>query len=68
MSVSIFGGTGRPTKSESERRRREFVRLLANGKSFADAALEAKVKPDRALQILWDQRELCHLDEHVQAA
>ncbi len=68
MTVSIFGGTGRPNKAESERRRLEFVRLLALGTPFPEAAEAAKITPERALQILWEQRELCHLDEQACAA
>lgn len=66
--VSIFGGRGRPAPDESERRRREFVGYLASGDSFRVAASRARVSPARALDLLWDQRELCHLDEELSKA
>lgn len=68
MSLSSIGGTGRPNTSESERRRLEFVRLLAGGRSFRDAATEARITPERALDLLWAQRELCYLDDQEIAA
>jgi hypothetical protein len=62
MSLPVFGGRGRPAIEESERRRREFIRLLGMGTPFKDARRAAKISGDRALELLWEQRELCHLD------
>lgn len=50
--ASIFGGTGRPSKDESERRRVEFFRLVAAGVDFDVAARDAQIKPERALKLL----------------
>jgi hypothetical protein len=50
--ASVFGGTGRPSSEESERRRREFVRLVIAGTPFAEAARASRIKPLRALSIL----------------
>jgi len=44
--------TGRPRAAESERRRREFLRLVAAGADFDAAAREARIKPARALKLL----------------
>jgi hypothetical protein len=43
---------GRPTRTESDRRRHEFLRLIAAGKSGDIAAEQARIKPERALAIL----------------
>lgn len=45
-------GPGRPRGAESDARRREFVRLIASGAEFHQAAREARVQPFRALAIL----------------
>lgn len=50
--ASIFGGIGRPSKDESERRRVEFLRLVAAGIDFDVAARDAQIKPERALKLL----------------
>lgn len=52
MSMTVIGGTGRPTADESDRRRLEFVRRVAAGADFDDAAVSAKIKPLRALKLL----------------
>lgn len=50
---SIFGGAGRPTADESDRRRVEFLRLvLDEGKDFDEAAALARISHKRALRIL----------------
>lgn len=49
---SAFGGKGRPSTVESERRRVEFLRLIAAGKPFDVAARDSKIGPLRALSIL----------------
>jgi hypothetical protein len=49
---SPFGGTGRPKAAESERRRVEFVRLVAAGTPLVEAARIARIKPERALALL----------------
>lgn len=43
---------GRPTRHESERRRREFLRLIASGVPGDEAAKRARIDPERALAIL----------------
>jgi hypothetical protein len=50
--ISAFGGKGRPTPEESERRRQEFIRLVAAGKPFDEAARDSRIQPMRALAIL----------------
>jgi hypothetical protein len=52
MATTIFGGTGRPSPAESDRRRREFLRLVAEGVPFDEAAKQSRIKPLRALAIL----------------
>jgi hypothetical protein len=52
MATSAFGGTGRPSPEESDRRRREFLRLVAAGVDFDEAAKLSRIKPLRALAIL----------------
>lgn len=47
-----MGQPGRPRGVESERRRREFIRLVAAGTPFDRAAVSARVQPVRALAIL----------------
>lgn len=47
-----MSGHGRPNRHESDRRRREFLRLVANGIPFDEAASLARVKPERALKLL----------------
>lgn len=49
---SVFGGKGRPSPAESDRRRREFLRLVAEGAPFDEAARTARIQPLRALAIL----------------
>lgn len=44
--------TGRPRGPESDRRRREFIRLVIAGTPLLDAAREARIKPERALALL----------------
>lgn len=44
--------TGRPRAAESEQRRRDFIRLVAAGVDFDQAAKQSKIKPLRALAIL----------------
>jgi hypothetical protein len=63
----MLGGVGRPSFAESERRRREFVRLVTAGTSFADAAAQAKIKPERALKLL-DTPELRQIIFAVEAS
>lgn len=43
---------GRPRGSESKARTRELLRLLVGGATLADAAKQARVKPDRVLTLL----------------
>lgn len=50
--VSVFGGTGRPSKDESDRRRCEFLRLIKEGIAGDEAARSAQIDPYRALAIL----------------
>lgn len=50
--ASVFGGKGRPSPEESERRRVEFVRLIAAGEDFDVAAERARIAPKRALKLL----------------
>jgi hypothetical protein len=49
---SAFGGTGRPSTDESDRRRVEFVRLVVAGAPLDEAACEARINLKRALKIL----------------
>jgi len=49
---SVFGGHGRPSPEESERRRLEFLRLIDAGLDFDEAARRAKISPWRALSIV----------------
>jgi hypothetical protein len=51
-STSVFGGMGRPSSAESDRRRREFLRLVVDGVPGDEAARIARIKPERALAIL----------------
>lgn len=51
-----MAGTGRPRAIESQRRRHQFLRLLANGATWREAAREARIKPDAVLTML-DQPE-----------
>lgn len=51
---------GRPRAPESERRRREFVRLVAAGSSLADAVRISGIQPKRAIALL-DQPEMRQL-------
>lgn len=50
--ASVFGGKGRPSPEESERRRLEFLRLIDAGVPFDDAARQARISPWRALGIV----------------
>lgn len=43
---------GRPRRTESTRRQREMLRLLAAGRTWQDAARLARVKPDTVLGLL----------------
>lgn len=52
MGSSLLGGKGRPSPEESDRRRREFLRLVAEGKPLDEAARTARIQPLRALAIL----------------
>jgi hypothetical protein len=52
VSESKFGGVGRPTSDESERRRMEFVRLIASGASLGEAQRGARVSLQRAIDLL----------------
>lgn len=47
-----FGGVGRPSKVQLEQQRREFLRLVAEGVDFDEAATRSQIKPIRALAIL----------------
>lgn len=49
---SLFGGTGRPSAKESDRRRCEFLRLVSEGVDFDQAAVLARISDRRALRIL----------------
>lgn len=49
---SMFGGTGRPTRAEARARRRELLRLLADGHSLHEAAAAARVKPTTVLRLM----------------
>jgi DNA-binding MarR family transcriptional regulator len=62
--ASVWGGTGRPSPAESDRRRKEFVRLIVSGADFAAAAREARIQPMRALAVLSERemRQLIALD------
>lgn len=51
---------GRPRKAESERRRREFVALVAGGAKLHEAAEQSRIKPARALALL-DEPEMRQL-------
>lgn len=44
--------TGRPTRTESLRRKARFLSLVADGLGVLEAARAAKVKPERALAII----------------
>lgn len=44
--------SGRPSPGESERRTREFVRLLAAGETFADAQRQSGIAAARVLRLL----------------
>lgn len=54
---SAFGGRGRPSKSRLERERKEFVRLVLAGESFAEARRRSEVGRDRGYEILDELRE-----------
>lgn len=43
---------GRPRKAETNARRDEFLRLVFEGVPLKEAAKRARVKPERALDIL----------------
>lgn len=58
--------TGRPRKVELERRRREFVGLVAAGSKLLDAAITTGIRPDRALALL-DEPEMRQLLAQVAA-
>lgn len=60
VATSMFGGTGRPSREESERRRREFIRLVAQGSSLADAVKTSGIQPKRAIALL-DEPEMRQL-------
>lgn len=51
MSDSAWGGKGRPKKGEAERRKAQFLCLIADGKDPVAARKEARIDPDRALVI-----------------
>lgn len=46
---------GRPRGPETRRRTKQLLELLAGGATLADAAREARVKPDRVLRLLEDR-------------
>lgn len=56
--------TGRPDAVETQRRTKEFIRLVVDGEDFAVAAERACVKAERALSILSqpEVRQLIALD------
>jgi hypothetical protein len=52
--LELSSGLGRPRGHDSQRRTRELLERLAEGVSLADAAREARVKPDRVLRLMAD--------------
>lgn len=52
MSESKFGGIGRPTNEEADRRRHEFARLIASGATLSEAQRGARISLQRALDLL----------------
>jgi hypothetical protein len=64
---SPFGGVGRPTLEESERRRVEFVRLIASGVPLVEAVTTSRIQPLRALSVL-DAPEMRELLLHAVAS
>lgn len=50
--ASKFGGIGRPSHADLEHQRLEFLRLVAAGAPFDEAARQSGIKPLRALEIL----------------
>lgn len=56
--------SGRPDAFESRRRTARFLQLVAAGHTLREAAREAGVKPDRALDLIQDRDEF---DRQVQA-
>lgn len=51
---------GRPRAPESDRRRREFIRLVAEGSTLTDAVRLSGIQPKRAIALL-DQPEMRQL-------
>lgn len=47
-----FGGHGRPSNEEQERRETEFKRLLVTGAALDEAARRSQLHPMRALRLL----------------
>lgn len=62
--VGVAKHPGRPDVFESRRRTARFLQLVAAGMTLRDAAREAGVKPDRALDLVQDRDEF---DRQVQA-
>lgn len=52
MSESVWGGTGRPSRDESERRTARFLCAVADGKDAVEAAKAAHLSPWKALRIV----------------
>jgi len=52
VSESKFGGVGRPTNQEADRRRHEFARLIASGATLGEAQRGARISLQRALDLL----------------
>lgn len=55
--VELGKPSGRPDAFESRRRTARFLQLVAAGHTLREAAREAGVKPDRALDLIQDRDE-----------
>lgn len=55
---------GRPRASDTRARTKELLRLLTIGTPLAEAAIQAKVKPERVLRLL-DSEEFFQVYEAV---
>lgn len=49
---ALVARIGRPRATDSDARRIEFLRLVFDGVDCKEAARRARIKPDRALEIL----------------
>lgn len=55
QAVNMPEPAGRPRGTETRRRTRELLELLAGGSTLAEAAKSARVKPERVLRLLEDR-------------